>query len=166
MKKMHIYIFLWVAISVAMCSKSSNLSPTVALLSAGPWKLQSSDTTQYDSAYHIIGQSTAIVNCTNRLNYVFYTDGSRSMQIYLGCGQPASQPTPTWSWYIGGKNSNILDLSAAVMGPRSGPTAQMSDSIITLTKDSLVLYQSVSPGDPYSGVSTRYPLLIKSWFTH
>lgn len=163
MKKMHAYIFFWIAIGVTCCSKSHNLSPTVALLNAGPWKLQSSDTLHYDATYQITGLTTAVVNCTNRLNYVFYVDGR--IQFYLGCTQPAPQPTSSWSWNIAGKNANFLVLTET-MGPRSGPAAMIYDSIATLTKDSLVLYLAVHPSDPYSGVYTQYPLLIKSWFTH
>jgi hypothetical protein len=164
MKKVHLYFVLWLVIGIISCSKSRNLSPAVALLSSGTWKLQSSDTIRYDSAYHIIGLSTAVVNCSNRLNYVFYSDGE--IQFYMGCNQPPLQPLAGWSWSFYGKTSNFLNLTAETDGPRSGPTAVINDSIVTLTKDSLVLYRQVLPSDMYSNIITYYPLLIKSWFTH
>lgn len=166
MKKKHIYILFWAAIGVAGCSKSQHLSPAEALLCSGPWKLQSSDTTYYDSAYHITGMHTAIVNCGNRQNCIFYANGT--IQFYRGCGdRPFPQPSRYWTWSLGGKNENMLYQTLADNSPRSGVlTYMIHDSVVTLTKDSLVLYNSIRPHEYYSVAPTDYPLLIRSWFTH
>jgi hypothetical protein len=158
------FVVLLVILFVSGCSKNNKISlqGAAALLVGKAWKLQRTDTIYYDTAYQQTGEQTiVIVDCRNRPNWIFYPD--MSMQFYTGCDQPAPAVERGWSWSIDLEKFVVKTLSG---DPRSGPINILSDSIVTLTKDSLVLASWAHPGFLYTPVITDRPLLIHDWYIH
>ncbi len=154
-------VLLFVVICNSCSKKPDSLTGMERLLVLKPWKLQSSDTIRYDSAYHITGHPSAnLSDCRNELYYYFY--GDHTFSAYLGCSPPQNpQSSDTWDL-----SNDFLDLYAD-SSPRSGPIYIGVDSVELLTKDSLILSQRVIPYEPSSaGFLSSVPLLVHSSFSH
>lgn len=160
-----------ILIAFVSCSKQHNdtpLTPTEALLIGSPWVLQRSDTIHYNSANIVTSRQTYIPSgCSSQPHYVFYTGGA--IQMYVGCTQPSFDPSAShdFSWHSGVTYIS-WDLSGS---PRGGPISSGSDSIITLTKDTLVLGARIDSGaNKYqlNGMvwQADHPRFIEDWFTH
>ena len=147
-----------IVLIVSNCSKSSGNHPTP--LTNGDWKLLRSDTTLYDSAYHVTGLHSADVSgCDHQRHLILLQNGN--FEGYAGCAKPSNlQPAGTWT------NDNPYLIMYLSSDPRSGPIIVGTDSIEVCNWDSLVLFQRVSPHEPSSGVYSLIPETIQSWWGH
>lgn len=162
---------------LAGCSKHQAalppLSPTDSLLIGSPWALQKSDTITYDASNNNIVSHTVYIpaGCSDQLHYVFYRD--QVFQLYKGCTQPSFDPTPPksgdkWSWYSGRGTLSWLFTGGS---PRSPYIVGGGDTILLLTKDSLVL--SMRTGSttgsqvyPHGFLTNTPPTQVTDVYTH
>lgn len=169
--------FLVGLVLVTACTKHDDaptypLNHTDSLLIGTPWALQKSDTVYLDAAGNVIGQQTFIPpNCSSQLHLAFYKQ--KDWQIFTQCSQPAFTPKALgdhesgWSWNSTGGHLFFRFQSG---DPRAVSYLSGNDSIITLTKDSLVLYLDTRQQAPFSYstnvVLSGRQLLITDTFTH
>jgi hypothetical protein len=162
------FIALFATLSIGGCSKSNKnaLHGNAALLAGKAWKLQRSDTIHLDSSQHIISvETTLVTDCQSRLNIIFYPQFD--LQSYLGCSQPSNSPSTDWTWALVGDSANLL-VQTLSGSPRSGPVSVTTDSVLTLTPDSLILLDLPSAWDvPYPFYPGVYHLTrVRNYFTH
>jgi|SRR5579859_6844060 len=131
--------FLLAVACICSCSKSkSNLKGNDALLASGVWRLRKTDTLRLDAATNILShQVTTFSSCQDLRSIVYYDD--YKYQTFMGCGvvAPPNNLYDGQSWSI---NGPYLITGYATGPPRGGGLGFVTtDSIVTLTKDSLTL---------------------------
>lgn len=150
------------------CTKhDAPLSPRELLMTSSPWKLQRSDSFHLSDDLLTVTSTNSFIpsDCSRQPHYIFKTD--HTVNGYLQCDQPAD-PSTKWTWSL---DTNRLDLSTPIPFIRgSMPPRPPLDTIVTLTNDSLVTHQSISPGQPYISPLTtgwlNHPVLVIDRYTH
>src|SRR5579872_617129 len=115
-------ILVAVMLIVSNCSKSSGFRLTLFHdpLTHGEWKLLRSDTTLYDSAYHVTGHRSADVSiCDQQRHLILLRNGD--FERYTGCEKPSNlQVGGYWEGGSDFGSDSYLDLYLP-SSPRSGP---------------------------------------------
>ena len=151
------------------CTKhqSAPLSPRELLLTSSPWLLQRADSTFLSDDWRTITSTSSFTpsNCSLQPHYIFKTD--HTVKGYLQC-DPPDDLTGSWTWDL---DSVRLSLSTPIPFHRgSTPPVLPSDTVITLTKDSLVIHQFIDADGPYENPLTimgfSHPVRVVEHFSH
>jgi len=136
MQKIPLLPVLAIIACIAGCSKHHDrpLTPDEILLTSGTWKLQRSDSTHMSYSDSVLGHTSFIpLDCSDQPHYIFKPD--YTITAYNQCEQPAKTASG-WKWGLG----KYLSMSIDIPFQRgSMPPELPSDSVLLLTKDSLVV---------------------------
>ncbi|MBS1660918.1 MAG: hypothetical protein JST68_07680 [Bacteroidetes bacterium] len=161
---------------LASCSKSTHApsygqpTPQQALLISAPWVLKKSDTAHYDAGNNLIDHTTySPSGCGDAHHYSFHMN--YFFVEYTACALPHFDSTNNqgWTWGLT-RDEKTINWHFEGGSPRSPSWQDAYDSIITLTKDSLVVSQRLSKGQfmfyPHGNVTASTPEVITDVYTH